>query len=71
MAASSWSSNDVVHFSSTCGSGFLFPVKFERTSAPFWPQTWQVNSGSMSDSRTPSGHLSPLIAVEWLRPPSA
>jgi hypothetical protein len=40
-------------------------LKFGRTSAPFWPQTWQVNSGSRSDSRTSSGHLSPLIAVQW------
>jgi hypothetical protein len=39
-------------------------LKFGRTSAPLWPQTWQVNSGSRSDSRTSSGHLSPLIAVQ-------
>jgi hypothetical protein len=40
--------------------------KFGRTSAPFVPQTWQVNRGSISDNRTSSGHLSPLIAVQWL-----
>jgi hypothetical protein len=27
----------------------------------------QANCGSMSDSRTLSGHLSPLIAVQWLQ----
>jgi hypothetical protein len=41
-------------------------VKFGRTSAPFRPQAWQVKRGSISDSRTSSGQLSPLIAVEWL-----
>jgi hypothetical protein len=40
--------------------------KFGRTSAPFVPQAWQVNRGSISDSRMSSGHLSPLIAVQWL-----
>jgi len=40
--------------------------KFGRTSAPLWPQASQTNSGSRSDSRTSSDHLSPLIAVEWL-----
>jgi hypothetical protein len=40
-------------------------LKLGRTSVPPWPQTRQVNCGSMSDSRTSSGHLSPLIAVEW------
>jgi hypothetical protein len=40
--------------------------KFGRTSAPFRPQVWQVNSGSISESRTSSDHLSPLIATEWL-----
>jgi hypothetical protein len=30
------------------------------------PQAWQVKRGSMSDSRTSSGHLSLLIAVERL-----
>jgi hypothetical protein len=29
-------------------------------------QTWQVNSGSTSDSRTSSGYLSPLTKVPWL-----
>jgi hypothetical protein len=27
----------------------------------------QVNSGSMSDSRTPSGHRSALMVVQWLQ----
>jgi len=40
--------------------------KLGLTSAPLWPQAWQVNRGSRSDSRTSSGHRSPLIVVEWL-----
>jgi hypothetical protein len=31
-----------------------FQLRFGRTSALVWPQTWQVNCGSMSDNRTPS-----------------
>jgi hypothetical protein len=42
--------------------------KSGRTSAPrWWPQTWQTNCGSRSDSRTSSGRRSALIAVEWLQ----
>jgi hypothetical protein len=39
-------------------------LKFGRTSAPFWPQAWQVNSGSISGRRMLSDHRSALIAIE-------
>jgi hypothetical protein len=38
-----------------------------RTSAPRRPQAWPVNRGSISESRTSSGHLSAVIAVQWLQ----
>lgn len=40
-----------------------FPAEIPADIGAF--QTWQVNSGSTSDSRTSSSHLSPLIKVPW------
>ena len=42
--------------------------KSGRTSAPFRPQAWQVNRGSMSESRRSSGHWSTLPPEEGARP---
>jgi hypothetical protein len=44
-----------------------FQLKFGRTSAPRLPQALHTNRSSMSDSRTSSGHASPLMAIEWLQ----
>jgi hypothetical protein len=35
-----------------------------RTSAPLFPQGWQINRGSRSDNLTSSVHRSLLIAME-------
>jgi hypothetical protein len=42
-----------------------------RTSAPRLPQAWRIKRGSRSDKRKSSGHVSPLIAIEWLQRQSA
>jgi hypothetical protein len=45
----------------------FFPIEIGRTSAPCWPQAWQVNSVSMSDSWTLSDYRSALKVVQWLQ----
>jgi hypothetical protein len=66
VALVAWSGPDACRPLLTARRAASSRPKSGRTSAPFRPQAWQVNSGLMSDSRTSSGHLSPLIAVPWL-----
>jgi hypothetical protein len=48
-------------------SRFNAQSKSGRTSAPRLPQAVQTKLPSISESRTSSGHLSPLTAVQWLQ----
>ena len=48
-------------------TGILSQLKSGRTSPPRLPQARQTNRGLRSDSRSSSGQVSPLIAIEWLQ----